>query len=72
MKKVTNRDFKKINRLNNQIMLLKIKRDTLIEQFVGDGKQFKSFRDFDAACCEAEAAKIEETAADAFEAKYLC
>lgn len=72
MKKVTNRDYKKINRLNNQIMLTTIKRNTLIEQFVGEKKQFKSLHDFDRNGYEIEQKKWEENAIDRLEATYPC
>jgi hypothetical protein len=72
MKKVTMRDFEKINRTNNQIMILQIKWDTLVAQFVGDGKQFKTMRDFDATYYKLDQAKSEAMAADNFEVQYPC
>jgi hypothetical protein len=47
MKLITERKIKKIRKINESIKKLEAKRNFIISEFVGDGKQFLRFADFD-------------------------
>ena len=46
MKEITEKVLVKIEKLNKQINKLKEQRDEIIDNYVGEGKQFTRFADF--------------------------
>lgn len=46
MKQITEKVLAKIEKLNKQINKIKEQRDQIINDYVGEGKQFRRFADF--------------------------